>query len=513
MHHNWSHGYVTDLTYSHGYYHELAPPFIRFFLLMNGLANGQSRGRYDYCELGFGQGVSCNLNAAANPRGDFTGTDFQPEHALFARGLAAQAGLRAHWLAHGFDEMLDLDLPQFDFITLHGVWSWIDAKARAAVVEFLRRKLKLGGVVYMSYNVMPGWSAEKPLRDLLYLHAEGSNGSAGGTDRRIRAAVEFAQRLREGKAAFFDQNARAGQMVDDLQRDDVQVVAHEYFNRSWHVTYFADLLRDLDPAGLSFACSLHRSDLVGEVFHRARGLGLGEYEIGLRQTAHDFVLNRRFRRDVFVRGADRLSPAHRDALLCDVALVPIRAPGAISPAQQTPYGSVTLDATITRRIARVMDAATGPVRIGPLIEQADLANSPRERVFETLAALVAQSLLSPVFSDDAAAADPYRTGAINAVIAERARTDNFLRYLASPVTGQALEASRPERLLAGAWAAGARNAEALTAAAWPAQAAATGACEADAGIRNEFLAQASQFLETTAPVWQRLGILQQEVQG
>lgn len=513
MRNNWSHGYVADLTYSHGYYHELAPPFIRFFLLMNGLANAQSQGPYNYCELGFGQGVSGNLNAAANPRGHFVGTDFQPEHALFARSLAAKAGLQAQWLAHGFEEMLELDFPQFDFITLHGVWSWIDERARAAVVEFIRRKLKLGGVVYMSYNVMPGWSAEKPLRDLLYLHTDGANGSVVGTDRRIRAAVEFAQRLREGKAAFFDQNPRAGQMMDDLQRDDVQVVAHEYFNRSWHITYFADLLRDLDPAGLSFACSLHRSDLVGEVFHRTRGMGLGDYEVGLRQTAHDFVLNRRFRRDIFVRGADRLAPALRDALLCDVALVPVRAPGAIGPAQQTPYGSVTLDATITRRIARVMDSAKEPMRIGALIEQADLLSSPRERVFETLAALVAQSLVAPVFPDDAAAAAPSRTAAINAVIAERARADNSLRYLASPVTGQAVEASRPDRLLMGAWAAGARSAEDLAAAAWPAQAAANGASEADVGARNEFQAHAAQFLETTAPIWKRLGILQEEGQS
>ncbi len=508
MRNNWSHGYVADLTYSHGYYHELAPPFIRFFLLMNGLANGQSPGRYDYCELGFGQGVSCNLNAAANPRGRFHGTDFQPEHALFARAVAAQAGLQAQWLADGFAEMLDRDLPQFDFITLHGVWSWIDEPARAHVVEFIRRKLKLGGVVYMSYNVMPGWSAEKPLRDLLYLHSEAAGGSAQGTDRRIRGAVEFAQRLRDGKAAFFEQTPRAGQMMDDLQRDDVHVVAHEYFNRSWHLTYFADLLRDLDPAGLSFACSLHRSDLVGEVFHRTRGLGLADYDAGLRQTAHDFVLNRRFRRDVFVRGADRLPAARRDALLCEVALVPLRSPGGISPAQQTPYGSVTLDATITRRIARVMDGASEPMRIGDLIEQADLANSPRERVFETLAALVGQSLLSPVFTEDTAVASGARATAINGVVAERARADNTLRYVASPLTGQALEATRPDRLLLGAWATGARSLAELTEAAWPAQAAATGASSADRAARTEFEALAQQFLDTTVPIWQRLGIIE-----
>ena len=49
------------------------------------------------------------------------------------------------------------DVP--DFVGLHGVWSWISNANRAAVVEFLRRKLKPGGVLYISYNASPGWAA------------------------------------------------------------------------------------------------------------------------------------------------------------------------------------------------------------------------------------------------------------------------------------------------------------------------------------------------------------------
>jgi SAM-dependent methyltransferase len=507
MRNKWSIGYVSDMTYSHGYYHELSPPFIRFFLLMNGFANASQGGGYSYCELGFGQGVSCNLHAAANPRGRFHGTDFYPDHALFAQQLAAGAQLDANWLGLGFEEMLDADLPQFDFITLHGVWSWIDAAARHAVVEFLRRRLKVGGVVYTSYNVMPGWSAEKPLRDLLWLHTELAG--AGSTDKRIRGALDFAQRLREGKAAFFDQNTRAGQMLDDMLRDDLHVVAHEYFNRSWHLTYFADLARDLEAGGLSFACSLHRSDLTGEVFHRTRGMQIGELEPALRQTTNDFILNRRFRRDVFVRGASKLPALERDAMLKDVAVTLMRAPGSISPTLQTPYGSVTLDASITRQIAQVVESSAGPVRIADLIKRGDLSSTPLERVFETVAALVAQSQLAPVFADDARQAASARARAMNQAIADRACLDNTLRYLASPVTGQGMEASRIERLFLFAWEQGARQAPELAAIAWPLHAATTGAAQADAQARGDIETRAAQFLETTAPLWTRLGILQE----
>ncbi|MEJ7932518.1 class I SAM-dependent methyltransferase [Ramlibacter sp. AN1015] len=500
MHHNWSGGYVADMTYSHGYYHELAPSFIRFFLLMNGYANASQGGSYNYCELGYGQGVSCNLHAAANPRGRFAGTDFNPEHALFAQALAGQGGLRpeqADWRALGFPDMLEVELPQFDFVTLHGVWSWIDGAARHALVEFLRRRLKLGGVVYLSYNVMPGWSAEKPLRDLLWLHTRQVGSRGAGTAARIEGALAFADALRKGKASFFNANPPASQMLDDMLRDDRHVVAHEYFNEAWHLTYFADVAEALDAANLSFACSLHRSDLTGDVFQRTQALGLNRLPTALRQTANDFVLNRRFRRDVFVRGAARMDASQRDAALREVSLVLQRPASAIVPALQTPYGTVSLDAAITRQIARVMAEISRPISIGELIAQADLHSVQLERVFEVLAALVAQSQLAPVFTDDAACAGDARCETMNRHVAARARHDDVLRYLASPVTGQAVEASRTDRLLLLAWTLGARSPEALAALAMR-----------EAGdAAAECAARAEEFTASIVPLWRRLGIL------
>ncbi|WP_167784807.1 class I SAM-dependent methyltransferase [Ramlibacter rhizophilus] len=497
---HWSSGYVADMTYSYGYYHELSPPFIRFFLLMNGLANASGSGPYTYCELGFGQGVSCNLHAAANPRGRFFGTDFNPEHAVFAQSLAAEARLEASWWARSFEDMLDAELPPLDFVVLHGVWSWIDNAARHAVVEFLRRHLKVGGAVFISYNVLPGWSAEKPLRDLLWMHTDLASGPAEPTAGKIREALQFAERLRQGKAAFFERNGPAAQMLDDMLRDDLHVVAHEYFNRSWHLTYFPELAQALDGAGLSFACSLHRSDLTGEVFHRAQSFQLSQLPLVLRQAAHDFILNRRFRRDVFVRGPDRLPRSARDEQLLRVGLVLLRPAASISAVQQTPYGSVTLDATITQRAVKALEAAGGPLRIGELIERADMHSSPRERVFETLAALVAQSQLAPVFDEDRAAAEGARAAAMNRAIAARAQHDDTLRYLCSPLTGQAVDASRLDRQLWLAWQDGARTRQALREAVVQGQAVDLPEGGLDAHI--------AQFLDVTAPQWQGLAILE-----
>lgn len=515
MGHSWSAGYVADLPYTHGYYHELAPGFIRFGLLLAGLDHGggdpTDQGHYRYCELGYGQGVSANLHAAANPRGRFWGTDFHPEHALFAQGLAQRTGLSAKWLACSFEQLLDEDLPEFDLITLHGVWSWIDEPTREALLRFFQRRLKVGGVVYLSSNVMPGWSAERPLRDLMRLHTEAASAPGAGTATRIEAAVGFAGRLRQAGAAYFAHNPPAVQMLGDLQREDIHVVAHEYFNRAWQVGYFADLARSLEGAGLQFACSLHKSDLLGEVRQRARGCALEALDLSLRETAHDFILNRRFRRDVFVRGARRLSEAEREARLLELEFVLTRPAGNFGPTVGTPYGTVSLDGALLRPLLQALETAAGPLSLQRLCADGGLQERPLASVLEPMVALVAQGLVFPVFGDDLAHAGASRARAINRVVAECTPHEDLIRYLASPVTGHAVEASWADRLMLIAWEQGARAAPELaevarTAApqAWESQPASAASAEGPPSP----LGEAERFLVRVAPAWRRLGILE-----
>jgi len=110
------------------------------------------------------------------------------------------AGYVADSGAQLFDEAFDAfcsrpELPEFDYIGLHGIWSWISDENRSVIVDFVRRKLKVGGVLYISYNTQPGWAAMVPMRDLLTEHAEvlGSNGA--GIVSRIDSALAFADQL------------------------------------------------------------------------------------------------------------------------------------------------------------------------------------------------------------------------------------------------------------------------------------------------------------------------------
>ena len=114
---------------AHGYHRHLNPGELRLAALAAGYA--PTRGDdFSYLELGFGQGVSVGFHAAATA-GTYWGTDANPGHAERARALAAASGAQAHLSDDAFWEFaVRSDLPDFDYIALHGVWSWITDESR-----------------------------------------------------------------------------------------------------------------------------------------------------------------------------------------------------------------------------------------------------------------------------------------------------------------------------------------------------------------------------------------------
>ncbi len=59
---------------------------------------------------------------------------------------------------------------KFDLVICHGIMSWIPAKAREILIEKCSDFLKDQGILYLSYNINPGWYLKRPARDLMRFH-------------------------------------------------------------------------------------------------------------------------------------------------------------------------------------------------------------------------------------------------------------------------------------------------------------------------------------------------------
>ncbi len=338
-------GYVCDIPYDNNFYKELTPNFLESLLLLHGLElpYRNENEPFRYLELGYGQGLSLNVHAAAND-GEFWGTDFNPNHCLNARAVMRHSGTQCQVLNDSFEELAAKIqqglLPQFDMIVLHGVWSWITKESREAVLQIISKSLKVGGLVYVSYNCMPGWASFTPLRELLTYHAKTQNASRGSVSK-VQQAYGFISQLEKAGAMVFTQNPSLANRFKALGTQSVSYVAHEYFNEDWYVPYFKDVATDLEQAKCTFFTSTrllnqHNMALSPDAVTLLQGIE----DVKLRETVRDFVLNTQFRSDVFVKGTiNGLSDKERLLNSTYALCVPIT---AISYTLNIPSGKLNL---------------------------------------------------------------------------------------------------------------------------------------------------------------------------
>jgi SAM-dependent methyltransferase len=437
---DWSEGYVAEIPYTFGYFGELNPLRIAAPFLNVGLAPPKIAAA---CELGFGQGVSIAVHAAASAT-EWCGTDFNPGHAAFARSLASASGSNARLLDQSFAEFCArADLPDFDFVGLHGVWSWVSEQNQRAIVDFLRRKLKAGGVLYLSYNTQPGHAALLPLRHLLASHAEVMAAPGNGIVARVNGAIEFAEKLLALNPGFAFANPTIGERLAALKGHDRHYLAHEYFNRDWRAVPFAEMAEKLAAAKLTYACSAHYLDHIDALNATAdqQQFLTAIADPLFRQSVRDFIVNQQFRRDYWVKGALRLSPAEQAATLRQLRVMLTTDASEVALSVQGALGPRDLNPAAYRPLLAVL-ADHAPKTLGEI--EAALAGDGLQlgAIYEAAMVLAGKGDLAPV--QDEAARERAKPGAdrLNLWLLDKARGGGELPYLATPVLGGAVAVAR-----------------------------------------------------------------------
>jgi SAM-dependent methyltransferase len=441
---DWTAGYVADIGYTYGYYTELNPLRVQLAFLQAGLAVPQVRAA---CELGFGQGLSANVHASASTC-TWHGTDFNPSQASFAQAAAAAAGAGAQLRDDAFaDFCTHPDLPDFDYIGLHGIWSWISDENRAVIVEFIRRKLKVGGVLYISYNTLPGWAAFAPMRHLMTEHAEVLGSEGRGIVSRIDGAMDFATKLLATNPLFSRANPLVGDRLKKMQEHNRHYLAHEYFNRDWHPMHFATMAEWLEPAKVQWACSANYLDSVEAINLSAEQQAfLAEIPDPMfRQTTRDFMVNQQFRKDYWVKGARRLSALEQATALREQRLMLISHRPDVTLKVTGALGEATLNDSVYTPILDLM-ADHAPRTLGDIEVALKDKGVTFAQLVQAAMVLAGAGHLTPVQSAAAVAAAAPASARLNAWLMDKARGSSDISYLASPVTGGGVTVGRFQQL-------------------------------------------------------------------
>jgi hypothetical protein len=160
----------------------------RLFIL--GTLHGLAPARPDAAgvlEVGCGDGMNLVGMAAHAPGLQAVGLDaIDPAP---GREAAAALGLRNVRL-----ERRDLreagDLGRFDYVIAHGLYAWVAAPVREALMALLGAALAPQGIAFLSYNALPGARMRTMLREMALLHASGAP-TAGERVARARELFAF----------------------------------------------------------------------------------------------------------------------------------------------------------------------------------------------------------------------------------------------------------------------------------------------------------------------------------
>lgn len=446
MSNTWSDGYITEVEYTSSFYKELTPALQNLVATIQLVESPPADKPFTYLELGCGNGTSACLLGAANPQGQFYANDFNPTHILNAQRLAAEAGIdNVTFLEKSFAELLEIGLPDFDFIGLHGIASWINAENMSIIVELVRRKLRPGGMVYVSYNTQPGWAISAPMQRLF----EAFSGHLTGTVfQRLERCVALADRLSAGKAKFFGANPALDIWLKNLKTQDRHYLAHEYLCGNWTAFYASDMHARMAEAKLTFVGSANVIENYDDtsVSPDLRQLLRETADPGLREMLADFVLNRQFRRDLFSRGTIRIDTARQRQVLLQTRFALVRTRASCALETQVSGGTVRLDDPVFPSMLDLL--AERPRSVAELVGHPATSAFGADTIVRAMMSIVSLGYAQVCLPAAGDAERRKRTDRFNDVVVRRATLHGNLRFMASPVLGSGLYVDPVDSIIA-----------------------------------------------------------------
>ncbi|NJC05713.1 SAM-dependent methyltransferase [Sphingomonas kaistensis] len=508
---SWSHGYNVSAGYTYGFYREMAPDWIDFALALRGLvAPRRSAGApFRYLELGSGQGFGLCLLAAANPDGDFLGIDFSPEHVAHGASLADELGLTNIRFVEGDFAALGAHWPvehgAFDYIALHGIYSWVPEAIRRSLIAILAAAGAPGAAVYVSFNAMPGWASSLPFQHMLRLIEREGVARGIGAVETGRALFDQLSAVESGVTKALPELRTR---IENTRNQPEAYLVQEYLHENWHPLWCSQVMGELGGAKLSLSGSatLAENFLPQLLPANMQGVLAGHDRPTLREDLTDCLINQTFRRDLYVRGPRRRHPGE-SAWQEEFRLWRIKwsdLPETIGVT--TAFGSASLKAT---EIAAIFDAiGEGSCSLAELAALPGVG-ADRHLLTQKLVLLVHGGWLGCSRGEPGGAG----MGAVNARVASLAAVGAPYRNLAAANLGSAIAVVDSEILLFDAYCQNPRRFEQEAGAMLSERLARLGRRLAKDGQPLTGDAEAAQveqqaatFTSRTLPAWRRLGI-------
>lgn len=435
--------YVDDIAYPHHFHREMTPAWIDAVLRGLGRPRPDPLAPLRWCELGCGLGLNALACAAANPAIHVTAIDGNAAQLQRLRGDADHAGLRnIDAVQVDFSDLDAFEPPGdgFDVIVTHGVLSWISPRQLQAVLRFIQRRLKPGGVVYSHYMTHPGLSAAAATQRLVRRLAAAQPGSSA---QRAQAGLEMLLRLDQAGAGHFVASPQERQRLAAARQQDPAALAHELLPAHWEPFHVGDMIEAFASIGCEYVGSATPIDNIDAASLPAatRPLLASAPDTAAAETIRDIARNQSYRRDLYQKGGQALRPAEHMAALLSLKVASLPGtPRSGGLTFNTPIGPVQGEAAVFGPLLAALARQPQSVEALSRLHRQPLHPSLLNQVVQML--LWAQ-LAHPLAANPAPAAPAWR---LNRRLAEV----GVAGHLLAPALGTALPVGAPEMAMAAA---------------------------------------------------------------
>ena len=303
-----SDSYIKDSIFPSGYTKHLQPALLSYVAATNEFAPPRPDTAFAYVELGCGIGATLNILAAANPDSRFIGVDFNPNHIQHARDDAHKNNLRnVTYLESSLSDISPAELPECDYVSIHGTYSWLPPSEQEGVHNVVRENLRSGGLFFIDYLSAPG---RIPIDPLWVFLREVTRSSDGTSEQRVAEGMQILDRLGKAAVGYIENTpsakavlARNLRRIDNRSVNVLSHLAHHALAVNQEPNYFHEIQGRLHRFGLQFAGSTNttRNDPSLCLSGDALAIYSEQDDLNSRELIKDFVLNDNHRKDVFIK--------------------------------------------------------------------------------------------------------------------------------------------------------------------------------------------------------------------
>jgi hypothetical protein len=294
---------------------------------------GREVAPFSHCrvlEVACSEGVNIANMAVSAPGSQFVGVDLAQSAIERGAAMVAAAGLKNVELKIADIRDAAALEGEFDYIIAHGVYSWVSAEVRHALMTTIGKRLSRNGLAFLSYNVFPGCRVRETIRDYL---------------THVLRDVEDSQLRMEGAKAALEyqisgwaeddpfQQALIAAARDNLRRP-IEVLFHDEMGEVWEPQFLSDVVAAARAQGLDYLADAHPSALNDGMFpsirfDAARPRTGGDW--ARFEQLLDFTDMRPFRWSLFCNAGDAIeriaTPDRVIGLYASASLAPAPGPG------------------------------------------------------------------------------------------------------------------------------------------------------------------------------------------